>query len=253
MQVLSASQFFLVSDVLSLCIAAFAAASLFFWFGRSQVSSHYKTALTITGLVTFIAFYNYWRLFDSWDATYTVVNGVISATGVPYNQIYRYTDWLLTVPLLLIELILVMRLPQAETISRAWKLGSAAALMILLGYFGQVSGANDSAPRLIGGVLSMIPFLYIVFALYSGLGEAIERQPETARGLVRLARNLTVVAWFFYPIVYFLPFVVSFDGGTITTVIQIGYAVADLTAKVIFGLLIYTIAVRKSEAEGTKA
>ena len=252
MEAMTAGQFSLVYNAFSFGIATFAAATLFFWFGRSQVSHHYKTALTITGLVTFIALYHYWRIFNSWSETFNVVNGVVTVTGVEFNRAYRYVDWLLTVPLLLIELILVMRLSQAETVSKSIKLGGAAALMILLGYPGEVSVGIDST-RLIFGALSMLPFLYIVYSLYSSLSEAIDRQPESVRGLIRLARNLTVLSWFFYPVVYFLPFVLSMDGGTSVTVIELGYTIADITAKAVFGLVIYAIAVRKSEAEGWKA
>lgn len=252
MEALSVGQYTLVANAFSFGIATFAAATLFFWFGRSQVSHHYKTALTITGLVTFIALYHYWRIYESWDAAYDVSNGVITATGVAFNQAYRYVDWLLTVPLLLIELILVMRLSQAETMSRSIKLGGAAALMIVLGYPGEVSGGIDST-RFIWGALSMVPFLYIVYSLYSSLGEAIARQPEEVRGLIRLARNLTVFSWFFYPVVYFLPFALSLGGGTTTAAIEVGYTIADITAKAVFGLVIYAIAVRKSELDGVKA
>jgi len=252
MESLTAGQFSLVYNAFSFGIAAFAAATLFFWFGRSQVSHHYKTAMTITGLVTFIAFYHYWRIFSSWGETYEVANGVVTATGIQFNRAYRYVDWLLTVPLLLIELILVMRLSQAETVSKSLKLGGAAALMILLGYPGEVSAGIDTT-RLIFGALSMIPFLYIVYSLYSSLGEAIARQHESVRNLIRLARNLTVVSWFFYPVVYFLPFVLRMNGGTSIAVIEVGYTIADITAKAVFGLVIFAIAVRKSEAEGLKA
>jgi bacteriorhodopsin len=62
-----------------------------------------------------------------------------------------------------------------------------------------------------------------------------------------------VVAWFFYPVVYFLPFVFRMNGGMTIAVIEVGYTVADVTAKAVFGLLIYAIAVRKSEAEGLQA
>ncbi len=251
MEAMTAGQFSLVYNAFSFGIATFAAATIFFWFGRSQVSHHYRTAMTVTGLVTFIALYHYWRIFDSWGAAYQVTDGVVTATGVVFNQAYRYVDWLLTVPLLLVELILVMRLSQSETVSKSVKLGGAAALMILLGYPGEVSGGIDST-RLVWGALSMIPFLYIVFTLYSSLGEAIERQPESVRSLIRLARNLVVVSWFFYPIVYFLPFALSLGGGTTTAAIEVGYTIADITAKAVFGLVIYAIAVRKSEAEGFK-
>ncbi len=249
MEALTVGQASLVYNAFSFGIATFAAATLFFWFGRSQVSHHYKTAITITGLVTFIAFYHYWRIFESWGQAYQVVGGVVTATGVEFNRAYRYVDWLLTVPLLLIELILVMRLSQSETVSKSIKLAGAAALMILLGYPGEVSGGIDST-RLLWGSLSMLPFLYIVITLYSSLSGAIERQHESVRGMIRLARNLTVVSWFFYPVVYFLPFVLSLGGGTTTAAIEVGYTIADITAKAVFGLVIYAIAVRKSEVEG---
>lgn len=83
-------------------------------FGRSQVAPAYRTALTFTGLVTFIALYHYVRIFNSWDASFTVVSGQIKDSGIKFNDAYRYVDWLLTVPLLLIELILVMRLSPAK-------------------------------------------------------------------------------------------------------------------------------------------
>lgn len=253
MEVMTSGQYQLVYNAFSFGIATFAAATLFFWFGRSQVSRHYKTALTVTGLVTFIALYHYWRIFESWGGAYQIADGVVTATGVEFNRAYRYVDWLLTVPLLLIELILVMRLSQSETVSKSIKLGGAAALMIILGYPGEVSAGGIDQTRLVWGALSMLPFLYIVYSLYSELGEAISRQPESARGLISFARNLTVVSWFFYPIVYFMPFVFKVSGGTSIAAIEVGYTIADITAKAVFGLVIYAIAVNKSEAEGALA
>jgi len=155
-------------------------------------------------------------------------------------------DWLLTVPLLLVELILVMRLPRNETINRSVRLGGLAALMIVLGYPGEIAESN--AVRGVWWVLSMIPFLWILYELFVGLGEAIKRQPENARGLVSLARWVTVVAWCFYPVVFLAP-LVGLTGPASETVIQVGYTLADVIAKAAFGVLIYLIAVRKSEAE----
>ena len=111
---LSVGQFSLVYNAFSLTLAAMGAATLFLWLGRSQVNANYKTALTISGLVTAIAAYHYFRIFENWNAAYVVRNGVLSATGVAFNDAYRYVDWLLTVPLLLIELVLVMRLPAKD-------------------------------------------------------------------------------------------------------------------------------------------
>lgn len=247
MDLISPFQYALIYNAFSFTFATMAAATLFLWFGRSQVSSHYRTAVTISGLVCAIAAYHYFRIFESWEAAYTVTDGVLVATGVAFNDAYRYVDWLLTVPLLLIELVLVMRLSRDETVSKSMKLGFAAALMIVLGYPGEI--ATDIPTRALWGTLSAIPFLYIVWELFRGLGASIERQPEAVRGLIKQARLLTFASWGFYPIVYMAPYA-NISGSDATTAIQIGYTIADLVAKAAVGILIYVIAVRKSQIEG---
>lgn len=247
MQTLTAGQYFFVYNAFSFTLATMAAATLFLWLSRSQVAPAYRTALTISGLVTAIAAYHYFRIFESWQGAFSVRDGTVTATGLAFNDAYRYVDWLLTVPLLLIELVLVMRLSSAETTSKATRLGLAAALMIILGYPGEI--ASDNATRALWGTLSTIPFLYIVYELFVGLGAAIERQPESARKLVNTARWLTFASWGFYPIVYMVPYT-SFSGASVETALQIGYTIADLVAKAGVGVLIYMIASRKSAAEG---
>jgi bacteriorhodopsin len=153
---------------------------------------------------------------------------------------------LLTVPLLLIEFVLVMRLSEEESVSKSKKLGFAAALMIVLGYPGEI--ATDIPTRAIWGTLSALPFLYIIWELFKGLGESIERQPENVRELIKKARLLTLASWGFYPIVFMAPYI-NISGADAQTVIQIGYTIADLVAKAVFGVMIWLIAVHKSEAE----
>jgi bacteriorhodopsin len=246
MTAITLSQFQLVYNAFSFTIAAMGAATLFFWFGRSQVNANYKTALTISGLVTAIALYHYVRIFESWDAAYTIANGQLVVTGKPFNDAYRYVDWLLTVPLLLIELILVMRLSEAETWSKGTRLGLLAAVMVVLGYPGEIS-AIASTKWLWWG-LAMVPFAIIVYELYTGLGASIRKQPENVRGLIANARDLTVISWCFYPVVFVLP-MMGLSGSVASTSVQVGYTIADVLAKAVFGVLIYMIAVRKSEAE----
>ena len=250
MENISIFQYSLIYNAFSFALASMAAATLFLWLGRSQVSSNYKTAVTISGLVCAIAAYHYFRISESWDAAYILKDGLVTATGVPFNDAYRYVDWLLTVPLLLIELVLVMRLSREETISKSVRLGSAAALMIVLGYPGEIAG--DIPTRALWGTLSAIPFLYIVWQLFSGLGASIDRQPESVRGLIKSARLLTFASWGFYPIVYMAPYA-KISGASAMTTIQIGYTVADLIATAVVGILIYIIAVRKSEVEAGAA
>ena len=245
-QLLSPFQYSLIFNAFSFTFATMAATTLFLWLNRSQVSPRYKGAVTISGLVCAIAAYHYWRIGESWASAFTLQEGVLAATGYAFNDAYRYVDWLLTVPLLLIEIVLVMGLTRSETVSKSTKLGAAAALMIILGYPGEI--ADDNTTRAIWGALSTIPFLYIVYELFSGLGESIERQHEGVRGLIKQARLLTFASWGFYPIVYMAPFA-DVTGPTAESIIQIGYTVADLVAKAVVGVLIYMIAVRKTEIE----
>jgi len=243
MENISIGQYDLVYNAFSFAFATLAAATIFFWLSRSEVAPQYKTAMTITGLVTFIAAYHYLRIFESWQASYDVMNGSVAASGYAFNEAYRYVDWLLTVPLLLIELILVMGLGRAETTSRATRLGLLAALMIILGYPGEIATTNGA--RMLWGGLSMIPFLIIVYELFVGLSKSIAAQPSDARGLISAARYVVVGSWAFYPVVYFAG-AVGLAGGDSLVVIQVGYTIADITAKAVFGVLIFMIAQRKS-------
>jgi bacteriorhodopsin len=238
----------IVFNSLSFAIATFGAGTVFFFAQRSQVAPAYKTALTLSGLVCLIAFYHYLRMFESFNHAYELSNGVVTATGAAFNDAYRYVDWLLTVPLLLLELVLVMRLSKEETYSRGTKLAFAAALMILLGYPGEISG--DAGVRWQWWILSMIPFLYIVRDLVSGLGASIPKQPKAVQGMVAGARTLTIVSWCFYPIVFILPMlgIGGLVAGEINAAVQVGYTIADVVAKALFGVMIYMIAQRKSDA-----
>merc|ERR550537_1592518 len=104
------------------------------------VKNQYQSALIISGMVTFIAAYHYLRIFNSWVEAYEYKpnssgeseDPVLS--GVPFNDAYRYMDWLLTVPMLLIEIVFVMKLSDEETKKKAINLGVASGLMICIGY-----------------------------------------------------------------------------------------------------------------------
>ena len=243
---LSIGQYQLVANFFSLTIAAMGAATAFLWINRSQVADQYKTAVTVSGLVTFIALYHYWRIYGSWEEAYKIVDGALVATNKPFNDAYRYVDWLLTVPLLLIELILVMRLSASDTFKKSVRLGGLAALMILLGYPGEI--ADAAGTRWLWWSLSMIPFLWIVYELFVGLKDAQDAQPEVVRPLVGRARFLVVAAWAFYPIVFLFP-MLGLDGETANTFVQIGYSIADMVAKAVFGIVIFVIAIKKTEAD----
>jgi len=139
-----------------------------------------------------------------------------------------------------------MKLSKEETSSKAWSLGMASALMICLGYPGEIQ--NDLSTRWFWWAMAMVPFCYVVVTLVFGLDEATAKQPQDVVPLVLNARILTAVSWLTYPFVYLIKNL-GLAGPAATVYEQVGYSAADVTAKAIFGVLIWAIASEKSKVE----
>merc|ERR1712051_378823 len=162
MYAMSDMQFQAVYNVLSFSLASMMATTCFLWFRSFGVADKFRSAVLISGLVTFIAAYHYMRIFNSWVGAYeyTLQDANPQLTGVSFNDAYRYMDWLLTVPMLLMEIVLVMNLTKEEASQKCWTLGAAAALMIVLGYPGElIIEEKDLGTRWFYWALAMLPFL----------------------------------------------------------------------------------------------
>merc|ERR550532_3638509 len=142
-------QYQAVYNTLSFSLASMMATTMYLWFRAFAVRDQFRSAVLISGLVTFIAAYHYIRIFNSWVDAYHYSRDQPDPqrTGVPFNDAYRYMDWLLTVPLLLIEILLVMKLDEATYSIKAKTLGVGSALMIVSGYYGELTVTGDLTPR----------------------------------------------------------------------------------------------------------
>jgi bacteriorhodopsin len=202
-------------------------------------------------MVTFIAAYHYFRIFNSFEDS---SNGDAVMIGVgkgAFNEAYRYVDWILTVPLLLVEVVAVLALAKAASTSLIQRLVPASAAMIALGYPGEIS--SDNGTKTLYGVLSTIPFLYILYVLFVELSKSLDRQPEGVAATVGRLRLLLIATWGVYPISYLLPLLgQDINDPNLFMWRQVGYTVADVLAKCVFGLTIFKIARMKSVAEGMK-
>merc|ERR1712113_27184 len=151
-------QYQAVYNVLSFSLASMMATTMYLWFRASNgVKDEYKSAVFISGLVTFIDAYHY-GAGDAHGGAMEMADPTL--TGIPFNDAYRYMDCLLTVPLLLIEILLVMKLDAATYSAKAWTLGLGSALMIVSGYYGELVVTGDLTPRWFCWFLSMAFFLY---------------------------------------------------------------------------------------------
>merc|ERR550514_797010 len=218
-----------------------------------SVAERYKPALLISGMVTFIAAYHYIRIFNSWVDAYhypAAKEGIPQQpeiTGIPFNDAYRYMDWLLTVPLLLMEIVLVMNLPEGESNRQCWRLGIFSALMIVSGYRGELTISGDLSTRWIHWFVSMCFFSYVVYTLLIGLADATNSEPDPkVKGMLKNTQWVTCISWCTYPIVYLFP-MLGIHGSRAVVAIQVGYCTSDVISKCLVGLMIYQITIYKSQ------
>ena len=253
-------QYQAVYNVLSFSLASMMSTTMYLWFRSFAVQERYRSAVLISGLVTFIAAYHYVRIFNSWVGSYqyspaTVKDGAMELnapqlTGVPFNDAYRYMDWLLTVPLLLIEILLVMKLDERDYNEKSKSLGVGAALMIVSGYYGELVITGDLTPRWMCWFISMMFFLYIVYELLVGLSDATNSEADPViKGKIQTAQVMTVISWCTYPVVYLFP-MLGINAAHAVMGIQIGYCVSDIISKCGVGLTIYQITYAKSAKGG---
>ena len=246
---LEANQWNLVYNVFSFGLVSMLACTIYTLVSQQRVLAKYRNALVMSSMVTFIAGYHYLRIFDSFKHATTDGTVLLDGSQNAFNEAYRYVDWLLTVPLLLVEVIAVLALAKEVSQSLIMRLVPASAAMIALGYPGEIS--NDQNTQVLYGVLSTIPFLYILYVLFVELGKSLERQPAGVAETVGRLRLLLIATWGVYPIAYIFNIVGDASSSSFVTV-QVGYTLADVLAKCVFGLTILKIARMKSMAEGMK-
>jgi bacteriorhodopsin len=246
---LDSNQWNLVYNIFSFGLVSMLACTIYTLVSQQRVLAKYRNALVMSSMVTFIAGYHYMRIFNSFNESSADMTINVSGAQGSFNEAYRYVDWLLTVPLLLVEVIAVLALAKEVSRSLIMRLVPASAAMIALGYPGEIS--NDQNTQVMYGVLSTLPFLYILYVLFVELGKSLDRQPAGVAETVGRLRLLLIATWGVYPISYILGM-----GGDATAEqfvgVQVGYTIADILAKCVFGLTILKIARMKSMAEGMK-
>ena len=232
---LTGGDYTLVYNVLSFGTAVMFGAFVYFLTQMRSVNKQYQAGSAVSAIVVGIAGYHYYRIWSDFG------EGVM-------NEGYRYADWLITVPLLIIELLIVLGVAKQERRSLMLKLVPATILMVGLGYPGEV--ANGSWTKWTFWVLAILPFIYILKTLYAELQKAGQRETGAVATQIKNATYVLLTTWMVYPIAYLFPI---FDGEseTLETLRQVGYTFADITAKGLYGLMILWIAKARTEAEVT--
>ena len=214
-----------------LATAIMLASTVFFFVERNDVSGKWKTSLTVAGLVTGIAFWHYLRMSE--------MNAAGEATTV-----YRYVDWLITVPLQIVEFYLILVAVTAVTSALFWRLLGASLVMLVFGFLGE-AGIFDAT---LGFVIGMAGWIYIIYEVFSGEASKLAAGSGNKGGqfAFNTLRLILTAGWAIYPIGYFLGYL---GGGTDANTVNIIYNIADLVNKTAFGLAIWAGA--KMDSEGS--
>lgn len=242
-------QYEVIRHAFSFTVAVFAAALVYFAMSAHQAAPQFRTTSYISAVVMVSATFELGYLLVMWerafaynsvDHTFSLVDGFVFTNG------FRYANWLIDVPMLLTQFLIVLGFTGAAFFARWWKLTMAGVVMIILGYIGQyyepqVAGftAGSGAPFWIWGGLSWLAFFYLIFvaneAVQTGL---VQIEPE-ARSLMQKSWYLLLGTWFIYGFVYLVPGIpVIGQSETWVVVRQLSYTFADVTSKAIFGIML---------------
>ena len=202
------------------------ASTAFFFMERSTVNPAWKTSVTVAGLVTGIAFIHYMYMRDVW----------VSTGDSP--TVYRYIDWLITVPLQMIEFYLILVAVRKANSGIFWRLLIGSLVMLIGGYLGEAGYINAT----LGFVIGMAGWVYILYEIFSGeAGKAASKSGNkalvTAFGAMRM---IVTVGWAIYPLGYVFGYL---TGGVDANSLNVIYNLADFINKIAFGLVIWAAAV----------
>ena len=205
--------------------ASMLASTVFFFVERQDVSGKWRTSLTVAGLVTGIAFWHYLYMRGMW-----------SDMGAS-PTVFRYIDWLITVPLQIIEFYLIVAAVTVVSAGIFWRLLIASIVMLVGGYLGETGLWAPS----VGLAVGMIAWIYIIYEIF--LGETAAANASSGNSASQSAFNtikwIVTVGWAIYPVGYALGY---FAGGVNNEALNIVYNLADLINKTAFGLAIWAAA-----------
>tara|TARA_B100000085_G_scaffold8340_1_gene7361 strand:- start:83 stop:784 length:702 start_codon:yes stop_codon:yes gene_type:complete len=209
--------------------AVMAAGALFFFVERSTVKASWQTSLTVAALVCFVAFWHYMYMRDVWVAT------------GESPTVYRYIDWLITVPMQIVEFYLILAACTAVSLGVFWKLLAGSLVMLLGGYFGETGVLTP----MVGFVVGMAGWIFIIYYIF--VGEAAQIKDSAGNENLVLAFDgikwIVTIGWAIYPIGYFMGYL---GGGVDANGLNTLYNLADLVNKFLFGLVIWYAAMRDS-------
>ena len=205
------------------------ASTVFFFAERGTVAQAWRPSVSVAGLVTGVAFVHYMYMRGIW----------VETGETP--TVYRYIDWLITVPLQIVEFYLILAAVRKVPQSMFWRLLVASLVMLIFGYLGEAGYIS----ALLGWVVGVAAWIYILFELFSGeAGKAMKSSGnKSLKTAFTAMRMIVTIGWAIYPLGYLLGYLA---GGVDENTLNIVYNLADFVNKIAFGLVIWSCAMQNT-------
>ena len=205
------------------------AATVFFFLERSSVPAGWRVSITVAGLVTGVAFIHYIYMREVW-----IMTG-------ESPTVYRYIDWLITVPLLMLEFYFVLAAVRKVSGGIFWRLLIGSTVMLVGGYLGEAGYIN----ALLGFIIGMAGWFYILYEVFSGEAGKLAAKSgnKTLATAFSAMRMIVTIGWAVYPLGYVFGYL---TGGVDADSLNVVYNLADFINKIAFGLVIWAAATSSS-------
>ena len=201
---------------------AMVAATAFFFLESLRVQGKFRTSLVVGGLICLVAGVHYFYMREP--------------------TVFRYVDWIVTVPMQMIEFYLILAAVTAVSLGVFWRLLIGTVVMVVAGYLGE-AGFIDTT---IGFVVGMAGWAYILYEIFSGEASASASKAAPAvQSAFNTMKWIVTIGWAIYPLGYFLGYLA---GGTDDATLNIVYNVADFINKIGFCLAIWAAATTQADA-----
>ena len=207
---------------------AMVAATVFFFYEGMAVKKEWRLSMTVAGLVTLVAGVHYYYMRDYW----------VAEQSTPI--VYRYIDWLITVPLLMIEFYIILKAVGATVSNNSfWRLLVGTLVMLMGGYLGESQVISST----LGFIIGMIGWAVIIWEIFGGEASKAAESNEGIKSAFNALRIIVLVGWAIYPLGYIFGYMLgSVDEGSLNII----YNLADFVNKILFGLIIWHVAVKES-------
>lgn len=207
-----------------------AGASIYFWLERDTLEPKFRSAATIAGIYTAIAATMYFRM-----------SGIVGTDGniqglLALPTYVRYIDWLITTPLMLINLAILLEVT-SEKKGLVIAIVAADIAMIVFGYFGErfANRTDATFEAWVMFSLGMLAYIMLLYMLYGAFGDVAKDKVAPVRKAFSNIRLIILIGWTIYPIGFAVGMLGDADGFKVVR--ELIYNLSDLVNKVGLGLI----------------